>query len=316
MTTERAAWVTDEGLAGEVDAIFARAIDSYQANPHLIMEHANHEESIRVGGYSNRTLLELVQNAADAMSGGDVQAEGAGRVELVLDLEHRVLYCANAGRPFSRSGLTSIAHAHLSGKRGDEIGRFGLGFKSVLAVTDTPQVFSRSICFEFNSPQARKAIASVDSPARRLPVLRAMTRIDADTEFARDPILEELSRWAATIIRLPHVSNAKNLQREIEKFRSEFLLFVKDVREIRLRVIGGESDFVKSHISRDLGDGRFRIERSSDDHTEWYVEDHMHTPGPEARNEVGEAVSRDRVKITVERRSGVGPFALTVRWPG
>ena len=305
MVTDRIEWVTDERLAGEVDDIFARAIASYRANPHLITEHANHEESIRVGGYSNRTLLELVQNAADAMSGRDEHVEGVGRVELVLDLEREVLYCANAGRPFSWSGLTSIAHAHLSGKRGDEIGRFGLGFKSVLAVTDTPQVFSRSISFEFNSPKARTAIASVGSTERRLPILRAMTRIDADAEFDRDPTLKELSSWAATIIRLPRVSNAANLQREIENFRSEFLLFVNDVREVRLRVIGGESDSVKSHVSRDLGEGRFRIERSGDDHTEWYVEDHMHAPGPEARAEVGEAVSRDRVKITV---------AMPVRW--
>ncbi|WP_330479217.1 DEAD/DEAH box helicase family protein [Streptomyces platensis] len=299
MRVNSAKWVPDTGLAGEVDNLFDRAIDSYRANPNLITEHANHEDSIRVGGYSNRTLLELVQNAADAMSGADEDEEGAGRVEIVLDLAHRTLYCANAGRPFSRSGLTAIAHAHLSGKRGDEIGRFGLGFKSVLAVTDAPQVFSRSISFEFNSPRAREEIASVGTTARRFPVLRTATRLDAECEMAEDPILAELAEWAVTIVKLPHVARSENLRKEIEEFRSEFLLFVNAVREVRLRVIGSDENFATSHVSRDLGDGRYRIERPGGDHDEWHVENRMHPPSPEARAEVGEAVSRDRVKVTV-----------------
>jgi superfamily II DNA or RNA helicase len=296
---KRAEWVPDAGLVREVDDLFGRAIDSYRANPNLITEHANQEESIRVGGYSNRTLLELVQNAADAMSGAAEHDEGAGRVEIVLDLDRQTLYCANAGRPFSRSGLTTLAHAHLSGKRGDEIGRFGLGFKSVLAVTDTPQVFSRSVAFEFNSSKAKAAIATIAPASRRLPVLRTLTRIDAEAEFVKDPILAELADWAVTIVRLPHATRLENLKKEIEEFRSEFLLFVNSVREIRLRVIGADANFVTSHVSRELGDGRFRIERPDGDHEEWYVDNRMHAPSSEARIEVGEAVSRDRMKVTV-----------------
>ncbi|MFC9614381.1 DEAD/DEAH box helicase [Streptomyces sp. NPDC056938] len=286
-------------MVREVDALFERAINSYRANSHLVTEHANQEESIRVGGYANRTLLELVQNAADAMSGAGEQVEGAGRVEIVLDLDHQVLYCANAGRPFSQTGLTTLAHAHLSGKRGDEIGRFGLGFKSVLAVSEAPQVFSRSVAFEFNSHKAKAAIAAIAPASRRLPVLRTLTRIDAEAEFVNDPILAELAQWAVTIVRLPHASRLENLRKEIEEFRSEFLLFVNSVREVRLRVVGADADFVTSHVSRDLGDGRFRIERPDGDHDEWYIENQMHAPGPEARAEVGEAVSRDRMKVTV-----------------
>ncbi|WP_333772404.1 DEAD/DEAH box helicase [Streptomyces sp. IBSBF 3136] len=296
---KRADWVPDAGLVREVDALFGRAIDSYRANPNLITEHANQEESIRVGGYSNRTLLELVQNAADAMSGAAEHEEGAGRVEIVLDLDGQTLYCANAGRPFSRSGLTTLAHAHLSGKRGDEIGRFGLGFKSVLAVTDTPQVFSRSVAFEFNSSKAKAAIATIAPASKRLPVLRTLTRIDAEAEFVKDAILAELAEWAVTIVRLPHATRLENLKKEIEEFRSEFLLFVNSVREIRLRVIGADANFLTSHVSRELGDGRFRIERPDGDHEEWYVDNRMHAPSPEARIEVGEAVSRDRMKVTV-----------------
>lgn len=148
-----APWIPDRSLVDDVETQFASAIAAYVAKPTLITEHANHEESIRTGGYANRTLLELVQNAADAMAGTPSDS-ALGRVEIVLDPVSKVLYCANSGRPFSRTGLVAITHAHLSGKRGDEIGRFGLGFKSVLAVTDSPQVLSRSVSFEFNSARA------------------------------------------------------------------------------------------------------------------------------------------------------------------
>ncbi|MFZ8466507.1 hypothetical protein ACO1MK_14355, partial [Staphylococcus aureus] len=67
MTT--ASWVPDGSLVAEIDEQFESAISAYTAKPTLITEHANHEESIRTGGYANRTLLELVQNAADAMAG-------------------------------------------------------------------------------------------------------------------------------------------------------------------------------------------------------------------------------------------------------
>src|SRR4029079_1477897 len=129
----------------------------------------------------------------DAMSGvsGDGAGEYTGRVEIVLDEENGALYCANAGRPFSQKGLIAITHAHLSGKRGDEIGRFGLGFKSVLAVTDRPQVFSRSLSFEFNSAQSREELAKVGSSAKRYPALLTPTLVEPASEFAADPVLSD-----------------------------------------------------------------------------------------------------------------------------
>jgi len=295
MTTE--SWVPDSSLVAEIDNQFVSAVAAYSAKPTLITEHANHEESIRTGGYANRTLLELVQNAADAMAGttGD---SALGRVEIVLDPASKILYCANSGRPFSKTGLVAITHAHLSGKRGDEIGRFGLGFKSVLVVTDSPQVLSRSVSFEFNSAEAQTAIKGIGSADRRLPVLRTATLLDAEDIFDTDPTARELSSWATTIVRLPGVENTDRLRREMETLSSEFLLFVGAVREVRLSVLG-DNGFVTSHVSKDLGGGRFKIERPDGTGDEWLVSDRMHAPSPAARREVGEAVSRDEIKVSV-----------------
>ncbi|MGW2885166.1 sacsin N-terminal ATP-binding-like domain-containing protein [Streptomyces griseoruber] len=309
----RQSWTPDESLEQEVKDQFDRAIASYRANPHLVSEHANHEESIRVGGYANRTLLELVQNAADAMSGVcDDQEGSAGHVEIVLDTESQTLYCANAGRPFSKNGLTAITHAHLSGKRGDEIGRFGLGFKSVLAVSQAPQVFSRSVSFEFNSPAAHAEIGKIAPTAKRHPILRTPTLIDPVIAFEADPILAELSEWASTIVKLPQASSLGRIREEIRGFSSQFLLFAGAVREVKLRVLGADA-FATSHTSRDLGGGVFRIEDPGGGGEEWIVEDRMHEPSSNARKQVGEAVSRAQVKVTVaipkrQARQRIGRF--------
>lgn len=305
-------WGADQGLVREINEQFASAIAAYKAKPTLIAEHANHEESIRTGGYANRTLLELVQNAADAMAGaGEVGLDDIGRVEIVLDTTSRTLYCANSGRPFSKSGLIAITHAHLSGKRGDEIGRFGLGFKSVLAVTESPQVLSRSVAFEFNSSRARQALAGVVA-SQRVPVLRTATLLDATKEIEEDPILAELAVWASTIVKLPSACNLERLREEIENFSSEFLLFVSAVREVKLRVVGADP-FETSHISRDLGGGILRIEGPRGDGDDWIVENRMHAPSADARRQVGEAVSRAEVKVTVavpvqQNRLQIGEF--------
>lgn len=205
-------WRADEDLVRELESQFEQTLNAYRAQPELVTEHANHEESIRTGGYANRTLLELVQNSADALSGEEDGSpdEGGGRVEIVLDTENEVLYCANSGRPFSAKGLVAITMAHLSAKRGDEIGRFGLGFKSVLAVTTAPQVFSRSISFGFNAERARDELASI-TKAPRYPVLRTATQLDPTSEFDKDPVLAELATWATTIVKLPSATSLDRL---------------------------------------------------------------------------------------------------------
>lgn len=298
MTFDQRSWEPDANLIEVLEAQFTKTIESYRIHPDLVSEHANHEESIRTGGYANRTLLELVQNAADALAGTGGDGEpAAGRVEIILDTTNSILYCANAGRPFTANGLTAVTMAHLSGKRGDEIGRFGLGFKSVLAVTQAPQIFSRSIAFEFNSAHAREEMGRA-TPARRYPILRTATLLDAGGEFARDPILSNLSEWASTIVKLPGATNLDRLREEIANFSSEFLLFVGAVREVRLRVVGADP-FSTTHISRHLGDEKFRIERPDGAGDEWIVKSRMHAPSAEARRLVGDAVSRAEVKVTV-----------------
>lgn len=70
----------------------SRVLKTYAVDPGLIPEHANGERRITQGGYGDRQLFELVQNAAD-----EIAAEPGGSAHVVLTDTH--LYCANEEIP-------------------------------------------------------------------------------------------------------------------------------------------------------------------------------------------------------------------------
>src|SRR5699024_11329761 len=81
-----------------------------------------------------------------------------GRLQIVPTED--TLYCANEGHPFRSAGVTSIMMAHRSSKRGKEIGRYGLGFKSVLEISDRPEIISRTGSFRWSEEITQRALSA------------------------------------------------------------------------------------------------------------------------------------------------------------
>lgn len=82
--------------------------------------------------------MELAQNAVDAAARAGVPAR------LRLALAGGVLTAENTGAPLDAEGVEALATLRASGKRDDaSVGRFGVGFAAVLAVTDSPALTSR-----------------------------------------------------------------------------------------------------------------------------------------------------------------------------
>ena len=157
-------------------------------------EDANAEEDHARGYYRDRVVTELAQNAADAAA----RAGAAGR--LVLRLTEladdprgvAVLVAANTGAPLTADGVASLASLRASAKgapEGDtpggpgEVGRFGVGFAAVRAVSDEATVRSTSGGVRFSLAATRDLLDDVapegsalrDAVAGRgdeLPVLR------------------------------------------------------------------------------------------------------------------------------------------------
>lgn len=145
--------------------------------------------------YHGRYLIELMQNATDAWR----QREGAAATcELVIDIDEKpALVVANRGVPFSvHTVLNSLGQIGQSTKKpGEAIGHKGIGFKSVLEVSDSPEIYSN-----FSNGDPRLAVRFDPRRAQRL--IRDATRdwdrwVSLEEEFVHNPLL------AVPVLRFP-----------------------------------------------------------------------------------------------------------------
>jgi hypothetical protein len=159
-------------------ALRRRVLDAWRASPARFREDANAEEDLALGAYRDRLVVELAQNAADAASRAGVP----GRLRLTLRSgpDGGVLVAANTGAPLDAAGVEALSTLRASAKReGPSVGRFGVGFAAVLAVSDEPCVLSRRGGVRWSRADAH-ALASTEPAlaaelARRedhVPVLR------------------------------------------------------------------------------------------------------------------------------------------------
>ncbi|GAA2805460.1 hypothetical protein GCM10010441_32870 [Kitasatospora paracochleata] len=133
---------TDGAAADVFDtaSLRRRVLDAWTAAPARFREDANAEEELALGGYRDRLIVELAQNAADAAA-----RAGAAPGRFRLTLRDGMLAAANTGAPLDTTAVESLSTLRASAKREDghpTVGRFGVGFSAVLAVTDEPAVLS------------------------------------------------------------------------------------------------------------------------------------------------------------------------------
>ncbi len=223
-------WVNGRGdLADVVEAQTATCLKVYREDPSRILEDANNEARIASGGYSTRQLEELVQNAVDA-------ARSAGqRIEVLLRRDR--LYAANDGAPFDADGVRALMASDISAKGESEVGRFGIGFKSVLAVSDEPRIYSRSVSFGFDRSHAARMLRGAGLESHRFPTMRTAVVLDAQAASRLDPDLAELMEWASTVVVLPlrDPEAHRLLSARLDLFRDEFLLFSPHITRAALR---------------------------------------------------------------------------------
>ncbi|MGQ0577146.1 MAG: sacsin N-terminal ATP-binding-like domain-containing protein, partial [Pseudonocardia sp.] len=155
-------------------ALRAAVLDAWAASPTRFREDANAEEDLRLGGYAHTWFVELAQNAADAARAAGVP----GRLRVTVDGDE--LRVANTGAPLDAAGVAALASLRASAKReGDSVGRFGVGFAAVLALSDAPRVVSAGNGVAFSATRTAAAVAHLPGVAAelarrggQLPVLR------------------------------------------------------------------------------------------------------------------------------------------------
>jgi len=179
------------------DRMRAAVLAAWTASPARFREDANAEEDFALGGYRDRLIVELAQNAADAALRAGVPGV------LRLTLRGGVLTAANTGAPLDATGVEGLSTLRVSGKRDEAgaAGRFGVGFAAVVSVCDEPTIGSRGApAVRWSREETVAAVAAeprlaaeLTSRSGHVPLLRL--------PFAADPL--EVPEGFDTLVRLP-----------------------------------------------------------------------------------------------------------------
>ncbi len=212
------------GDAFGTEAIRGRVLAAWTASPARFREDANAEEDLALGGYRERLIVELAQNAVDAAA----RTGQPGRLR--LRVAAGVFSAANTGAPLDADGVQALATLRASAKRDEgTVGRFGVGFAAVLAVTDRPQIVSTSGSVEFDADRTRELVSAIPElsvelrrrggavPALRLPFGCAGSPPDG----------------FVTEVRLPlRPGTEDGVRRQLAELRAELLLSLPGLAEI------------------------------------------------------------------------------------
>ncbi|MBB3472751.1 DEAD/DEAH box helicase [Sphingomonas sp. BK345] len=253
-----------EELAAFVADECERRLRAYEAQPRDANEHFETEVEVLSGGYAWRQLFELVQNAADAI--GEA-GHDAGRIQITLEADR--IIAANTGAPLDRGGIVALLNARSSSKRAGQIGRFGIGFKSLLKLGGSVELVSRSVGLCFDPEWCRRTIRSRLGlgPDERAPGMRLARPVDPATTGG--PLRQDGDyNWATTVVTalITEGQVRERLVKEMADFPAEFLLFldadvelVLDVRDGPLRIITRRHEGDLLMVGDEQNETRWRI---------------------------------------------------------
>jgi hypothetical protein len=201
--------------------------------------------------YEGRAVLELIQNGHDAIG-----RESSGRIHVVLDLDDSdpTLYVANDGAPFSSANFLAIIGFGLSDKSaGEGIGNKGLGFRSVLRLTDCPEVYSRDpddpadrgfsgYSFRFLTDNELAGLTEDEQLGKQL--VAEVSPLDLPVPaVVEDPqVLRFASEGFATVIKLPlrdggAAADARRQIDDVASAKAPILLFLSCITSLELAVL-------------------------------------------------------------------------------
>jgi len=214
---------------------------------------------------SSGFILELIQNAED--SGLDMTEPG--RFEIRMN-KQRVKISHN-GRPFNENDVKAISGIRSSKKpeRGF-LGYLGIGFKSVLKITDRPEIYSNGFQFKFDRTHWGDPSST---PWHVIPIW-----LDKPSE----PI--DVSR-TTFVIPFREASDASHISDEIGKIRLELYLFLRWLRRIEItdEISGehwtlenlGENQEGISTLKSDGEERRFKFFHRNVQVPEWVKDDRL-----------------------------------------
>ena len=265
----------------QADGVAQMYLDGERADQPMTRQQKEFIEGIIAADYDGRTIIELLQNGHDAHPRG----ARTGRLEFLLDedeAEHGVLHVANGGSPVAPEDFRGMCRIAMSPKRPDQgIGNKGVGFKSVLQLSESPEVYSRAttespsfdgFCFRFAQPSDFGELAARVAPERAGLADELLANVSQMTvTVPLDGLPERVGEFEAagyaTVVRLV-LRSAVALQQTREQLAQvwstavPFNLFLERVERITVRTRaadGDESVQALIRASRPLGESTEEI---------------------------------------------------------
>ena len=197
--------------------------------------------------YAERThfIFELLQNAEDAL---DRRSKKQGSRIVSFALQKTLLRVSHYGDPFNEQDVRGICGIDESTKEFNEIGRFGIGFKSVYAFTERPEIHSGSENFAIEKFVRPVAVRAIDQHEDEKTVIQIPFKHTDDS--ARNEIAAGLERLGVST-----------------------LLFLRQIEEIDWNVEGGASgQYLRESKNLDPGVRRVTIIGQQDGKGDVYEE--------------------------------------------
>ncbi|GAA0902738.1 sacsin N-terminal ATP-binding-like domain-containing protein [Virgisporangium aurantiacum] len=256
----------------QADSIAELYLEGERLGQPATREQKEFIQGVIAADYDGRTVVELLQNGHDAHPAD----RRDGRIEFLLaedELEFGVLYVANGGQPVSVDDFDSMCRIAMSSKRPDQgIGNKGVGFKSVLQLSASPEVYSRSVpesstfdgfCFRFAGPADFDDLATrvaSDRPdlAEALRANVSSLKVTVPTDEIPARVSEFEQDGFATVIRLVLRSAAarertRSQLAELSSSDVPFNLFLERVGRIAVRTrtaVGADNTNLLNRSSR------------------------------------------------------------------
>jgi len=205
--------------------IRASLLDEALKSPQLLSDLAGLELYISET-YSARSFVELLQNADDA-----------GSKRLFVSMINGMLLVANDGKEFSEGDFYSLCRSASSNKRrGETIGYRGIGFKSVISLSQTAHLISGDYEVTFSRERSRQAVPGADN----VPIIRIPHPIDGEIKSETEAVVSGLRAEGFTTFFIFDDVNNDAVHTELSNFDSSFLIFLSSISEVIL-----EGDWVR-----------------------------------------------------------------------
>ena len=226
----------------------SRYLTSSQQGREYLMSAAQSESNFKKI-YHGRYVLELLQNSRDAI----VESGNEDSGKILFEVTENELWLANNGAEFNADGLKAIFFIGLS-KKADQklIGHKGIGFNSVLEITENPEIITKqgSILFDNDKTATDLGLNEDDLPLFFFPHYSEQSISDLDSKFHE----------FTTVFRFPLKNgiSQSDIKSKFDLIQPEDLVFFGGIKELILGDVVFKFEKSEKSISVSKGDKNFR----------------------------------------------------------